>query len=1641
MPDFFAPPASRPIIFGPGGLPFSRGLRRALLAATSLFALAAQEALAQNLVIDDTRTISGTTEEIHGGVIVGSVGTGVLTIADQGYVLGFFGQLGVAVGASGAVTVTGAGTFWGSYETLDVGYAGEGTLQVESGGTVHSGVGVIARADASAGSVMVGGAGSTWSTQGSQLIVGRDGDATLLVEAGGAVTSGRGSIAMSAASTSSAQVTGTGSSWSTGGSDLHVGEGGTGTLIIETGGSVSSGLGVIGTNSGAIGSATVSGAGSTWNTGGADLHVGEGGTGTLTVEAGGALTSARGMIGYATGSSGEATVTGAGSTWTAGGVSFLVGRWGNGRLVVADGGVLTSGLGIIGYGDTVSGEASVTGTGSLWSTGTAELYVGYAGTGTLTIDAGGQVSSGSGIIGPQGAGTVTVSGAGSAWSMGTADFYVGQDGPGTLLIAAGGTVTSGRASIGYVAASTGSVRVTGAGSLWDTGSGVLHVGENGNGTLVIEDGGRVTSSVGYIGASATASGTVRVSGVGSSWSTGTADLRVGAGGRGELTIAAGGVVSSGRGMIGYATGSSGEATVTGAGSTWSTGGADFYVGESGNGSLTIESGGTVTTGWGGIGYSAGSTGAATVRGAGSNWTASANIFVGAYGSGTLAIEDGATVTSAGAYIGRYTGSTGGVSLAGSGSAWTVSGGGIVGVYGLGTLDISDGAAVAITEGASIASNAGSEGYVSVNGGSLSVGGYSFVVGLRGDASLSVSNGGSVVSHAAVLAVESGVSADARMSGPASHWAAQGVLLIGSGGRGTLTIEDGARVTVDVWDGFSPADVALYGNGVTWLGEASGSEGTLNLNGSDGARGMLATGQVVKGAGAARLAFDGGILKATTDQTEFLSNFAAGDVVIGAGRAFIDTAGHTVGISTALQGDGALTLQGGGTLILSGTNTYAGGTVVSAATLSVSSDTNLGAASGTVMLNGGTLAATASFESARAMALGASGGTLAVQDAAALILSGTISGTGALTKEGAGTLILTGTNTYTGGTTINAGTLQIGDGGTSGAITGNVVNNASLVFNRSDTYTFPGTITGAGTVTFLGGGTVLFSTPEGYGGAIAVTDTTTLHLEDGALSNSTFRVEDGGLIGGNGTIGGLVVNAGGVAAPGNSPGTLAVNGNVAFNAGSIYRVDVTPDGQHDLITATGSVTISNGASVQVIAQAGAYSPNTRYAIVTGSGSVTGAFGSVASDFAFLAPSLTYDTQNVYLTLVYSAGESGGEADPDTADSGGDKGGDATPAASPRFATYAATANEAGVADAAQALGLGNALFDAIVTLPVSGVPGVFAALSGEAYASVNTVIQQQSVYVREAVGARLRASVSAPGGGGLGYAAQAGAPATASLGGGLTPTLWAQGYGGWGTTYSNGNAASMTNSLGGFLMGADVALAPNARAGLFGGFSQSQFDVDARASSGSMDNYDLGAYAGAQFGALAVRGGASYTWHDVSLARTIAFTGFSAATEGGYTSGTTQVFGEVGYGVLLGAFAFEPFAGLAYANVSGASLTEGGGSAAALSVDLDGMSTLYSTLGVRAATTLDLNGRALTPSLTLGWQHAFGDTTPTATMRFAGGTLPFQVLGVPIAEDALLVQAGVAYALSEAAALAVNYTGQLAGAAAQNAFTAQFALKF
>ncbi|MBP3996442.1 ESPR-type extended signal peptide-containing protein, partial [Pseudomonas koreensis] len=115
--------------------------------------------------------------------------------------------------------------------------------------------------------------------------------------------------------------------------------------------------------------------------------------------------------------------------------------------------------------------------------------------------------------------------------------------------------------------------------------------------------------------------------------------------------------------------------------------------------------------------------------------------------------------------------------------------------------------------------------------------------------------------------------------------------------------------------------------------------------------------------------------------------------------------------------------GTSTYTLTGTTTEVTPWSVLGGTLAISSDNNLGATSAPLILDGGTLQNTASFSTARAVTLGAAGGTVNSDAAITTVMSGVISGAGALTKTGAGALNLSGANTYSGATQVNEGTLR------------------------------------------------------------------------------------------------------------------------------------------------------------------------------------------------------------------------------------------------------------------------------------------------------------------------------------------------------------------------------------------------------------------------------------------------------------------------------------------------------------------------------------------------------------------------------------------------------------------------------------------
>ncbi|UGY21845.1 autotransporter domain-containing protein [Bradyrhizobium septentrionale] len=202
---------------------------------------------------------------------------------------------------------------------------------------------------------------------------------------------------------------------------------------------------------------------------------------------------------------------------------------------------------------------------------------------------------------------------------------------------------------------------------------------------------------------------------------------------------------------------------------------------------------------------------------------------------------------------------------------------------------------------------------------------------------------------------------------------------------------------------------------TYTGGTTFSSGTLSVSGDANL-----------GDFSGRLIFDGGTLEVSG--AGFTSSRA---VQIGSngGAVQADTGSLALsGVISDLGGaTGAVTKTGNGTLVLSGNNTYSGGTIINAGMLQLSGAGTLGATSGTTTVNGGgTLDLGGTTQTQAALAL--AGGTLqnGLLNGAISSTGGTIDGLGgaASLDATAGTTLVLGTNTFTGGTTVTNATLTV-----------------------------------------------------------------------------------------------------------------------------------------------------------------------------------------------------------------------------------------------------------------------------------------------------------------------------------------------------------------------------------------------------------------------------------------------------------------------------------------------------------------------------------------------------------------------------------------------------------------------------------------
>ncbi|GAB4172794.1 MAG: hypothetical protein OHK0024_09260 [Thalassobaculales bacterium] len=377
-------------------------------------------------------------------------------------------------------------------------------------------------------------------------------------------------------------------------------------------------------------------------------------------------------------------------------------------------------------------------------------------------------------------------------------------------------------------------------------------------------------------------------------------------------------------------------------------------------------------------------------------------------------------------------------------------------------------------------------------------------------------------------------------------------------------------------------------------------------------------------------------------------------VLGASNGTISATAN-VTVSGVIAGTGSLTKAGAATLLLNQTNTYNGGTTVSAGTLQLAGGTALHD-SGAVTVNGGTLDLDNTSEtigtlsgSGGVIALGS--GTLTVNQGANGAYAGNITGTGGLVKNGsATTLTLSGTNTYTGGTSIAAGTVAV-SGGAALADTGSVTVAATaildlggssetigalsgagtvtlgagtLTVNQAANGSFTGAISGTGGLTKAGGGTLTLTATSSYSGATAI-NAGTLAVDGALTGGGTVSVNSGGTLGGTGSITGAVaVASGGTLSPGNSAGQIST-GSLTLSSGATASFEIngtTAGTQYDQVVVTGTVSLGSATLSTSFGYTSSLGQSFVLISNDGSDAVVGTFNGLAEGAFFSAGGRTY-----------------------------------------------------------------------------------------------------------------------------------------------------------------------------------------------------------------------------------------------------------------------------------------------------------------------------------------------------------------------------------------------------------------------------------
>jgi autotransporter-associated beta strand protein len=766
--------------------------------------------------------------------------------------------------------------------------------------------------------------------------------------------------------------------------------------------------------------------------------------------------------------------------------------------------------------------------------------------------------------------------------------------------------------------------------------------------------------------------------------------------------------------------------------------------------------------------------------------------------------------------------------------------------------------------------------------------------------------------------------------------------------------------------------------------------------------------------------------------------------IGEGGGHFDTNNNDVTFYFPITGIGGIVKEGAGRLTLAaatsendyGDTTVAGGTLAS----NIPWDTNLALTAEGATYDGKGETRSINALTGVAGSIVTSDGNLSVQSGD---FSGKITGTARLIKTGTDTdtLTLRGTSDYTGGTTIEAGTIRVGNDRALGTVGVTMSDNTTLGFAGNHSLnnvftlqsggkatfqtdaglvaTLTGAFTASGTGTLLkeGDGKLILNALAGKNSQVG-----TVEVKAGSLivggsgekdknakltARSGVNVYKDALLGGHGTVvGDVTLGSGGILSPGNSYGHLTVEGGEAiFEDGSLFDVEINfaqPKNGDLFKVVDGKATLTGGIVQYATIDDGTdtYASEGEWKILEAD-EIEGRFKGVVSDldFAFLSPRLGYKDKNNEIVS---------DSDPDAVfaylildripfSSGDASSGDA-----------AKTWNERATAGALDSLNPDSRLSREIVGTVWKGeVRSLLNELSGEIHATVKShLLMQDDRFLR-----RLTRHASLE-----------------SARPGVDKGFWIDVERTRQTSDSDGNAERARLDGNRISGGHDTDFADDWFGGLAFRLDSGHLDVDRRRSEMKITSATAAFYGGKEWllgpGTLRFLLTGLLSVHELDSERKVGLgLGRGQKLEAGYDGQTFLGAFETAYRFSpTERFTVEPYAAFAWYDLRLDGFGEKGGTAA-LRKKKENETYATSTLGMRFSIP---SRRGLVFDADLGWRHLYGQYSPESVFAFGAGSDRFRVRGTPKNRDAALLGLGIGLNLDKNVRIVLQYDGEVGG---------------